>query len=417
MRRRVDASGKRPAVLGTWPVLAATVVALVWLVASTLAGTAAVAAAPGAESSGESPGEGSPVHGAAGSDAEVSPWTHAIRLTLAGAIQSALVHAPELELARLAIAEAEIGLREATIGRMAGQPESVVREARDKLQEARDAYIDQLVQVALRVEEVYYNALRAGELLEIQASNWHQSERQLAVAHARYEAGLIARQDLLEAELSHEQSRLSLEASERDLQEAYRQLAELIGMVAGAPLWLVDEISFSPLRLELDDVVQEALSQRIEVTRAQRAVEQARQQLHNADTLYAAPVDVLRAEYNLKRAEIQHEQARAQVAQQVRHEWHQLQDAERRVQLARRQEELAQSRSEISRARYEAGLISLLELLRDEAAYAQARLDAAGAVWDYNLAKARFLRTLGRPELPPLPEPIREFIDSWEELE
>jgi len=44
-------------------------------------------------------------------------------------------------------------------------------------------------------------------------------------------------------------------------------------------------------------------------------------------------------------------------------------------------------------------------------------LDAAQAVWDYNLAKARFLRTLGRPELPPLPDPIREYIDSWEELE
>ncbi|HEY8495639.1 MAG TPA: TolC family protein [Limnochordales bacterium] len=397
----------------TWSGRAFTLVALVGLLASAPAGMAASAGLLGGEAA-----AGAAVdQGAAAKELQASPGAEAIKLTLAGAVQGALLHAPELNLARLAVAEAEIGLREAVIGRMAGQPESVYREARDKLQEARDAYIDQLVQVALRVEEAYYNALRAGELFEIQSSNLDQSARQLAVARARYEAGLIARQDLLEAELSHEQSRLALETTERDRQEAYRKLAELLGMAEGTPLWLVDEITFSPLRMELDDALQEALAQRAEVVRAQRAIEQAREQVAHADTPYAAPVELLRAQYNLERAEIRYEQVRAQVAQQVRQEWHQLADGERRVELSRRQEELAKSRAEISRARYEAGLISLLDLLKDEAAYARARLDAAQAVWDYNLAKARFLRTLGRPELPPLPDPIREYIDSWEELE
>jgi len=341
----------------------------------------------------------------------------AIPVSVADAVQQALVHSPELTLAQLAVAEAEIALQEAAIGRMAGQPESAYREARDKLLEARDAYTDQLVQVALQVEEAYYNVLRSHELLAIQESNKEQADRQLAVARARYEAGLIARQDLLEAELNHEQSRLSLEKAARDVDEARRRLAELMGAGQGTPLLLVEEVRFSPLRLALEDAIAEALAQRAEVVRAQRAVEQAREQVAQAQSPYAAPVELQRAQFNLERAHLQLEQARAQVRQQVRQEWFQLLDAEQQVAVTRRQEELARTRVEISRARYEAGFIALLELLRHEAEYAQARLDAAGAVWDYNLAKARFLRTLGRSELPPLPPAIADYLDSWEELE
>ncbi|HEY8416809.1 MAG TPA: TolC family protein [Limnochordales bacterium] len=355
--------------------------------------------------------------GAAHEGETVLPWAQAIQITVADAVQQALVNSPELTLARLAVAEAEIALQEAAIGRMAGQPESAYRDARDKLQEARDAYTDQLVQVALRVEEAYYNVLRSYELFAIQESNQEQADRQLAVARARYEAGLIARQDLLEAELNHEQSRLSLEKAARDVEEAHRRLAELMGAVEGAPLLLVEEVRFSPLRIDLEDALAEAVAQRAEVVRAQRAVEQAREQVAQADNPYAAPVELRRAQFNLERAEIQLEQARTQVRQQVRQEWFQLLDAEQQVAMTGRQEELARTRVEISRARYEAGLISLLELLRHEAEYAQARLNAAGAVWDYNLAKARFLRTLGRSELPPLPFAIEEYINSWEELE
>lgn len=353
----------------------------------------------------------------AGAQEDAQSWAQAIRLTVADAVQHALVRAPELALARLAVAEADIGLREAVIGRLAGQPESAYQQARDKVQEARDGYTDQLVQVALKVEEAYYNVLRTGELLQIQQGNQEQADRQLAVARARFEAGLIARQDFLEAELSHAQSLASLENARRSHVDARRQLAELMGMPEDAPVVLVEEVAFAPLSLSLEDALAEAVAQRAEVLRAARAVEQARRDVAHADTPYAAPVELVRARLNLERAEIQYEQARTQVIQQVRQEWYGLQDAQRKVEMSRRQEELTRTRAEISRARYEAGLISLLDLLKDEASYAQARLDAAGAVWDYNLAKARFLRTLGRPELPPLPEEIAAYMAGWEDLE
>lgn len=375
--------------------------------ATAVAQTAAQSAAPTAVQTAASGGE----------SVEASSWAQAVRLTVAEAVQHALVRAPELEMAKLSIAEADIALQDAVIGRLAGQPASAYEDARDRVQEARDNYTDQLVQVALNVEEAYYNALRAAELLQIQQGNQEQADRQLAVARARFEAGLIARQDFLEAQLNHAESTLQLDNARRSYADAIDRLVELMGMPVGTPIVLVEEVGFAPWRIELEEALEEALSQRQEIVRAQRAIEKARLQVAHADTPYTAPVELEKARLNLRRAEVQHEQARLQVMTQVRTEWAQLMDAERQVEMTRRKEELARSRAEISRARYDAGLISLLDLLRDEAEYAQARLNAAGAVWDYNLRQARFLRTLGRPELPPLPEPIADYMAGWEELE
>ena len=338
-------------------------------------------------------------------------------LSLPKAVQQALERAPELTLARLAVAEADIALREAALGELVGRPRSEYEQAVLGVREARDSFADALVQVALKVEEAYYGVLRAAELLHIQTSNQEQADRQFALTKARYEAGLIARQDFLEAEASYQASSSGLERAQRTYAEAVRQLALLIGLPENAELVLTEQFEFEPWSVPLDAAVNEALAQRSDIERARRVVEQAENQLAQANAPYAAPIERVRAELQLERALVQYEQAAANVASQVRQEWFALKDAERDVDTARRREELALSRAEINRARYEAGAVALLDLLQSEAAYAQARLDAAGAVWDYNLAKARFLRTLGRSELPPLPQSVAEYIDSWDELD
>lgn len=343
------------------------------------------------------------------------PAGTAQELSLSEAIRRALARAPELTLARLAVAEAEIALREAKLGQLVGRPRSEYDLAAQALQEARDDYTDALVQTALQVEEAYYGVLRARELLQIQESNQEQADRQLALTKARYEAGLIARQDYLEAEASHATARFQLERARRDYGEAVRRLAELAGLPEDATIELTEQFVFEPWHLPLEQAVEEARTARSEVVRARRGVTLAETQVEQARAPYAAPVERVRAEIQLERARVQYEQALTAVSAQVRREWLALKDAEHEVGAARRREELARSRAEINRARYDAGTLPLLELLQSEAAYAQARLDAAGAVWDYNLAKARFLRTLGRPELPPLPPEIAEYIDGWDE--
>lgn len=336
-------------------------------------------------------------------------------LTLASAVQQALTTAPGLVLAQFTIEEAEIGLEEALIGRLAGMPESEIASAKATLQEARDAYRDELVSIALEVEEAYYGVIRNEEMLQIQKAGLEQADRQFAVAEARYNAGLISRQELLEAELSHAQSLVAMEKAERQVVDAHRQLARITGAREGIRFTLHNTFGLDPFAISLEDALTEATEKRSEIKKAERALQQAQVQVAQADNAYTAPVTLRKAEMAKRKAEIQLEQAQIQVVESIRREWYGLQDAEYNITAARQKERLAQDRLTITQAKFDAGMISLLDLLRDQAAASQAKLDAAGAVWDYNLAKARFLRSLGRPELPVLPESIVEYMADWAE--
>lgn len=250
-------------------------------------------------------------------------------------------------------------------------------------------------------------------MLQIQQGNLEQADRQFAVAQARYEAGLISRQELLQAELAHEQSVTALERAERQLADARRTLARLIGADEDAVFVLQDTFPFEPFDIALEDALEEALANRTEIKQAERNLAQARLRVAQADNAYTAPVVLRQAQMAARRAEIQLEQARLQVIDSVRQGWWALKDAEKNVEAARKREAIAAEALAISQVRFDAGMISLIDLLRDQAAALQAKLDATAAVWDYNLAKARFLRALGRPELPPLPEAIASYIASW----
>lgn len=342
------------------------------------------------------------------------PVHAAEELSLEGAVRRALLHATSLDIARFAVEEAEIAMEEALIGRLAGQPESEIRAAAAALDEARQAYIDQLVSIALEVEEAYYGVIRTEEMLQIQLGNREQADRQFAVAQARYEAGLISRQELLQAEMVHQQSVVSYQRTERQLADARRRLARLIGADEGAQFVLEDTFPFEPFDIELDQAIAEALAQRTEIKRAERTLAQAQLRVEQANNAYTAPVVLKKEQMAERRAEIQLEQARTQVIESVRQGYWTLKDAEYNVGAARQKESVAMDSLAIVQARFEAGMISLITLLSEQASALQAKLDAAGAVWDYNLAKARFLRTLGRPELPSLPDEVAAYIASWE---
>lgn len=338
----------------------------------------------------------------------------ASELTLGQAIELALLRSPEVELARLDVLEAQLRRDEARIDQLAGRPLSELLEAERSLEAARERYLDTLFDVALRVEDEYYKLLRTGEQAAIARLHEEQAERRFQLAAARYEAGQISRLDYEEAQLRRDQathSRLAAEASHEDARRALRLLTGAREIQRWAPA----EVPFAPLEIDLHVAIEEALAKRREVLQAARQLEAAERDLELLRVTSASPAELTRAEASLKRAEIALAQAVARVEDDVRSGYSALRRAEENVSFTERERRLAEQRLAIALMRHEAGLISLADLVSAETAWMQANLSAAGAVWDYALEKARFLRRIGRMELPPLPVEIEEFIASWKD--
>ena len=263
--------------------------------------------------------------------------------------------------------------------------------------EARAAFVEAISEVALQVQEAYYQVIRIGVLNELQQKNNEQTERQLAVAMTRYEAGLMAKHEIDEVILQSDQAAIENEAAVERYEDAVKELAILVGADEFVTIDASDiDISFRPLDITLNQALNEALATRREIATARRSVESAQRRLELAEATYAPPVEIMRLEMELERAQIGLARAEATVIRDIRQSYRALINAATNVSLSERAEELAKRQLEITQVRYDAGLIPLSELVAAERAASQAALDVAGAVWDYNSARIAFLKKIGR---------------------
>lgn len=337
-----------------------------------------------------------------------------VPLTLEQATLRALEGSPELELARLAVEEAEIALIEAEVGQLEGQPRHVLDQARQDVEAARASFVQAVQQVAAEVEESYYDILRQQESLAIQQQNLDRAERQWRLAQARFEAGLISRHEMDEAHDAYLRSQEQLEASTFSLELALAAFRELLAVPGTAPLDLVETVTYQPLRIDPGAAAAHAMQARREVRDAARAVRSAEEQVKAADDPHTPPVELTRARLALDRARLQLELQQAAIREDVRQHALALWSAQQKVEAAQRARDLAASRLAIAQARYDAGRISLLELLKAQADDASARLDAVGAVWEHEAARARWLRATGDAPLPTIPEAVATLLKRWD---
>lgn len=333
-----------------------------------------------------------------------TPRSQTAELDLAAAVEAAFAILPELRLARLQVLEAELALLEAELNR-SGAPVSYL-EAQEALEEAQSALRAAALSAALRVEEAFYGALRAAELLELRRKAAEQAQARAGAARARFEAGMLPLLELQEIELASATAQAQLEDAERAYKAALLALSELTGLAPLPPLKRPDA-AFAPLEIPLEEAIERARRVHPDVAAARRALRAAERRLESAKLSDAPSAAVRRAEIAVERARIGLEQAEARAASEVRQAYASLEAAAQEAALKEKALSLALSRLDVARIRYDAGAISLLEFAAAEQKAMEARLDAASALWDYNLSKARILRLLGEPApgFPALPKP------------
>lgn len=336
-------------------------------------------------------------------EADAAPEGRQDGLDLAGAIRAALRVSPHVRLAELQVAEAELALLAAEVKKSEGDLEAYL-EAQHALEQARTALEGAVADAAVQAEEAFYNVLRAQELLELRQRAAEQAAARAAVARARHEAGMLSQVDLLEVELSHARAAAAQHDAERSLEAARRALSELTGIDPLPPLqWSRDALAFAPVEVSLAGAMDKAVRASSDVTAARFALRAAERRLELARLSDFPAVDVRRAEMEVERAAIRLAEAEAAIRREVRLAYDALLAAAHNVSLEEQALALALQRLDIARTRHDAGTLPLVELFAEEGRAMEARLNAASALWDYNLKKARFLRLTG--EAAPLERP------------
>ncbi|HUP01803.1 MAG TPA: TolC family protein [Gemmatimonadota bacterium] len=300
-------------------------------------------------------------------------------------------------------------------------------------------YARALSDVALRTREAYYEVLRSRAVVEARRGAVQLAGERLQQVELFLDVGTASEFDQLTARVDLENERPALIRAENALNLSINALKRVTGIPLEAEVALTDSLAFDPVTLELEQAVARALDRRDDLEAQARTVELSEELVNVAraeaypslslqldlarrsssedfvpedrdfsqSTSAALSLDIpifdgRRTQGQALRARADHvaaiERYRAlerDVQLGVLDAWQSVQAADRAVEATRATEEQARRAYEIARVRFRNGLSTQLELDEAEQSVVEAQLNAAQALFDHMVARARLLNATG----------------------
>lgn len=312
------------------------------------------------------------------------------------------------------------------------QADLAVQTAAFDLEEAINSLV---YEVHLR----YYDLLRTGKQAEEAAQAVLRLQSHVRDARAFYEAGLIPKNDMLQSEVELAQGEQNLVDAETRMTLAQAQLNILMQRPVDTPLQVVDPADVSFLEASWQDAVGEALTRRSEMSRAERQIVMAENDIilkkapylpsvslsasyermgdevsgapyshgpHEVKTIKAMASwklwtwrqdrdEVVAAEENLKKTKELATVIRNEVTLDVRDAFLRRQQAKKRIAVTEKAIEHARENYRINKAQYQVQLATSTAVLDAQTLLTRAMTNFHDALYDYHLAEAALDRARG----------------------
>jgi outer membrane protein len=292
--------------------------------------------------------------------------------------------------------------------------------------------------IVLQVREGYFNILRAEKFLDVARQTVKQFSAQLEVTRAFFEVGIVPKNDVLQAEVRLANAKQGLIRAENDVVLAKSFFNSLLRNEIDAPVQVVDILGYSPLSLRFEDSLKEALEKRPEIRTSNLKIEQAKEGVKIAKSGFFPTVNLsgnysrfseepslvgdLRSErwtvqalatftlgdwgktaYKVGEGKVkvtQAEDAKVQLIEgitlEVKNDYQIMLVAEKNISVSEKAIEQAEENLRMNEERYKYQVATATDVLDAVTLLAQARVNYYGALSDFNIAKARLERAMGR---------------------
>ena len=317
-----------------------------------------------------------------------------------------------------------------------GSRSAGVKGAEAELLAANFRHNTTLQDIALAVEEAYYELLGTQWLVKVAEETVKQTQYHVEVSRARHGAGLVTRSDVLRAETQRASAELSLVRSRNSIQVAHGRLARAMGLRV-SQTFEVAELPEDAHREELpnmDRLLVEAARNRPELAAALARIEAKRAEVKAARARYWPAITAnagagrkdtrflpdreewsvgvglsiplftgFERSHKLRRARAELARAAAEHADLVRGielevwtaYWQVIQAGEA-IEAARELVASAEESARVAEGEYRSGVGSVIGVIDAQAARTAAKTRFVQARLDWYTAKARFERAVGR---------------------
>ncbi|CAN5140395.1 TolC family protein [soil metagenome] len=296
-----------------------------------------------------------------------------------------------------------------------------------------------LSDVAFQTRVAYYNILLARAGVEARRGAIQLAEDRLQQVELFLDVGTASEFDQLTARVDLENERPALIRAENEANLASNALKRVAGLPLDAPIELTDTLAYEPVAIALEEAVQRALADRSDLE-AQSQIVELREELVNvvraeaypslsfqfdlsrrASSVEFSPEDsdfsqsasaalaldipifdgrrtqglTLQARADFVEAQERYRALERDVRLGVLDAWQSVEAAAQAVEATRATEDQARRAYEIALVRFRNGLSTQLELDESEQSLVEADLNAAAALYDHMVARARLRNAMG----------------------
>lgn len=334
-----------------------------------------------------------------------------LKLSLADALKMAEENNPQVELARLGLKKAELAKTQIKYSekKVKDQEEELGISLTDNFEyhynmELGKKQTDNAIALAkagidatLRnirfgTEASYYMALAARDTVKNAERSLKRQEQMLDIAKAKFEAGTIAKKEILDAEVELAKAQAALTQAEAQKEKAYNSLKKLLGIDMDRTIELTDEFDYKPLEEEpdLEKMLKEAMQNRMDLIQYQGSLEVAQLDFDLTSKVYPENTFIYaEKEYALQEAKIQLKNVQDNVEAEVRNIILDLSEAQANIPLLDKTLEMAQESLRLAKLSFEAGLARSVDVAAAEEGLRQVELQRSQVIYNYNLAKLK----------------------------
>jgi outer membrane protein len=290
----------------------------------------------------------------------------------------------------------------------------------------------------LQVRQGYFSILTTEKFVDVGQQAVKQFEAQLEVARAFFEVGIVAKNDVLQAEVRLANAKQATVKAENDVAVAKASFNTLLRRDIRTPITLVDILDYSPFQLSFEESLNEALRQRPEIKAAQINIQEAKENVKVAKSGFYPTINLtggyFRASdepsvlgdasndrwtiltvatftlwnwgstaYKVGENKVkvtQAEDAKGQlidtVILEVKGDYLNMSTAEENIRVTKKAIEQGEENLRMNEERYKYQVATATDVLDAVTLLAQARLNYYSALGDFNIAKARLERAMGR---------------------
>lgn len=310
---------------------------------------------------------------------------------------------------------------------------NAVRESAARERAANAGLTRVQADLVLQVKQAFYTFVQNTRLVGVNEANLKNRQEQLALAQARLNVGLGAPADVVRAQTTVAEAAFNLESARNVASLSRVSLALLMGIDARTPLQTADSSEPTVATDDVNDLVNQALTQRPEVVQAQASLEAAgfgvsvakksnapsigiggslasrgdNLSLNHSSVratldLSWTPFDgglskgvVKEAQANSAIAQAELNSARQNVVSDVSQAYLNLRTAEQSVLTADAQVANAEESVRLAEGRYRAGVGTFIEVTDAQTALLTARTNRVNAVSTVDKARAALSRAVG----------------------